>query len=116
MFYFVLFQRKIFKKAANQTLVTVNLQSTESPHHYSDILIQHNDNHKNHKNYIMDPESVTADDGRINYSSRGHTHGTRHIVNMLGKLVVCLKHIRRKIKFPGKSGVAFPFILHKRSS
>lgn len=88
----MLFQRKIFKKAANQTLVTVNLQSTESPHHYSDILIQHNDNHKNHKNYIMDPESVTADDGRINYSSRGHTHGTRHIVNMLGKLIVCLRH------------------------
>ncbi|CAO1426919.1 unnamed protein product [Diamesa serratosioi] len=94
-------KRKIFKKAANQTLVTVNLQSGESPHHYSDILIQHNDNHKNHKNYIMDSESVTADDGRINYSSRGHTHGTRHIVNMLVVVVIafflcwCPFHIQR---------------------
>lgn len=78
-FLYEYFQRKIFKKAANQTLVTVNCES-----HYNEALLQHsNDANKNH---FIDIDSIIPEDGRINYSNRGpSSHGSRHVVNMLGK-------------------------------
>lgn len=79
---FFLFQRKIFKKATNQTLVTVtNCDS----HVYNEALLTHSiDANKNH---YIDHEAINGEDGRINYSNRGpplHSHGSRHVVNMLG--------------------------------
>lgn len=73
------FQRKIFKKATNQTLVTINCDS-----HYSDSLMQlSSDANKSH---FIDHEAIIPEDGRINYSNRGPIHGSRHVVNMLGKI------------------------------
>lgn len=78
--WFVWLQRKIFKKATNQTLVTVNCES-----HYNDVLLQHSSDAN--KNHYIDHDMTIPEDGRINYSNRGpsHPHGSRHVVNMLGK-------------------------------
>lgn len=86
---FFLFQRKIFKKATNQTLVTVNCDS-----HYNEALLQqqqqqqnNNDINRNYKNNLIEQETINTEDGRINYSANRAQvhHGSRHVVNMLGE-------------------------------
>lgn len=52
--------------------MSVNL-TTDSPQHYSE-------------NYLTEQESLSPDDGRINYANRAQMHGSRHVVNMLGKI------------------------------
>lgn len=37
------------------------------------------------RNCINDQQDLTAENGRINFSNRTPSHGTRHVVNMLGK-------------------------------
>lgn len=39
-------------------------------------------------NNLSDPANGSSEDGRINYSAtRAQCHGTRHVVNMLGKYI-----------------------------
>jgi hypothetical protein len=76
----------MFKRAPDKAVVSVNL-TAESPQHFSEnVLIQINENHKVQKNCLTDQESLSPEDGRINYSNRAQMHGSRHVVNMLGKL------------------------------
>lgn len=86
-------QRKIFKNnTKHQTLVTINGES-----HYNEALLkqqhsQANNNNieitKDFKSNSMEPDGIVPEDGRINYSSSRTPmhHGSRHVVNMLGKL------------------------------
>jgi hypothetical protein len=49
---------------------------------------QHNNNdiNRNYKKTLIEQEAIKADDSRINYSTnRAQVHGSRHVVNMLGK-------------------------------
>ncbi|CRK94983.1 CLUMA_CG008471, isoform A [Clunio marinus] len=89
-------KRKIFKKATNQTLVTVKCESL-----YNEALLQNSSDGS--KNNFIDHESIIPEDGRINYSHRGpaHLHGSRHVVNMLVVVVIafflcwCPFHVQR---------------------
>lgn len=60
-------------------MVTINCESQ-----YNDRLLQTYPADANKNNFI-DHESIIPEDGRINYSNRGPSHGSRHVVNMLGK-------------------------------
>lgn len=103
----IYFQRKIFKKAANQTLVTVNCES-----HYNEALLQNtNDPNKTH---FIDNDTIIPEDGRINYSNRG-PHGSRHVVNMLGKAWNKLYFILMWFSFEefelvDRFGICIPFV------
>lgn len=38
-------------------------------------------------NCVGEQAPLSPEDGRINFSNRASNHGTRHVVNMLGKLL-----------------------------
>jgi hypothetical protein len=70
--------------------VTVNCES-----HYNEALIHQqqsqphraNDINKNYKGSLIESDNIIPEDGRINYSNNRAQvhHGSRHVVNMLGK-------------------------------